>query len=656
MKIQFAISVVFLLFQLQSVSQKSFNEKDILLTVDGRGTEAGEFIRMYQKSPSSGDNSDIVDFLEKFIIYKLKVADAIREGYDKLESFHNELSGYRNQLAQEYLSDRETREKIIRQAYERYLTEINAWHILVNCPQDANPSDTLAAWKKAMELRERIINGEPFEQVARSSSDDRSVTLNGGNLGYFTAFQMIMPFEEAAYSLKKNVISMPVRTSYGYHIIKVADRRPSKGRIKVAHIMKSAPPGVSDSVAVNAEKQIYEIWNMLNEGKPFASLAAKYSDHKASANQGGELDWFGTGEMINEFSEAAFAIKDTGEYSKPVRTVYGWHIIKLINREPPGTFEQTKSYLESRINQSYLNSLSRNALVEKLKKEYKLRVNSLVFNWFVANTDTLVIAGQKKYNRAGIPRTSLYTFADQRFSANDFATYVEKRNSMVPAIDPVVFVTRMMETRISDHIIDYENNRLEAKYPEFRYLMNEFHDGILMFNISEKKIWNQVFEDTLGIKNFYEATKQNYLTPEKINGWHCIFKDPKKEKKFVRTLKKYFEKNASVEKLSEKFNSRGDTVLVINSVEWTAGEDKELEGLTLAKGIHRIISADYPSYVVIDRVTGPSPRPLDEVKAEIIAGYQDWLEKEWVKQLKSEYTVSVDQELFDKIKEETRHE
>lgn len=656
MKLQFAISVVFLLFQLKSVSQNQINEKDILLTINGRSVEVGEFLRMYQKSPSPDLHSDIDDFLEKFIIYKLKVANAISEGYDTLKSFHDELSGYRNQLAQEYLSDKDTREKILRQAYERYLTEINAWHILVNCPQDGNPSDTLAAWKKAMEIRERIINGESFEQVARSTSDDRSVTLNGGNLGYFTAFQMIMPFEEAAFSLRKNVISMPVRTSYGYHIIKVTDRRPSQGKIRVAHIMKSAPPGASDSVLINAEKQIYQIWNMLNEGKSFDSLALKYSDHKTSASLGGELEWFGAGEMINDFSEAAFAIRDTGEYSKPVRTTYGWHIIRLIEKRPPGTFEQTKSYLESRINQSYLNSISRNALIEKLKKEYKLKVNSSVYNWFVDNTDTLIIRGQKKYNRAEIPPASIYSFADQSLSADEFASYMEKRYSMISTTDPGVFVKKMMETRISDHILDYENTRLEIKYPDFRYLMNEFHDGILLFDISEKKIWNRAFEDTLGLKDFYEANKQNYLTPEKINGWLCIIKDPKKEKKFLRASNKLSEENGLMEKLLAKYNRRGDTVLVVKETEWISGESKEIDGLMPVKGIHRINSGDYPSFFVVNNVTKPSPRPFDEVKAEIITDYQDWLEKEWIKQLKSVYPVSVDQRLFDKIKEEKSYE
>ena len=244
MKIRLS-QLIILIIVLPVICQAQDLNTRILLTVGGSNTEAGEFIRMYKKSLEPGKTLQVDDYMQQFTLFKLKVADAISEGYDTTISFRNELNGYRNQLAQNYLTDTQTKEKLLRKAYQRSLTEINAWHILVAMPQNASPGDTLKAWKKANEIRARILNGEPFEQVARSTSDDQSVRINGGNLGYFTVFQMIMPFEDAAYSMKKGALSMPVRTPYGYHIIKVADIRPSKGRIQVAHIMKNAPPGTA---------------------------------------------------------------------------------------------------------------------------------------------------------------------------------------------------------------------------------------------------------------------------------------------------------------------------------------------------------------------------------------------------------------------------
>ncbi|MBK8883512.1 MAG: peptidylprolyl isomerase [Bacteroidales bacterium] len=283
------------IFVLPLICQAQDMNSGILMYVGNNSTEAGEFIRMYKKSLEPDNTLQVDDYLKQFTLFKLKVADAISEGYDTTKAFRSELNGYRSQLAQNYLTDSQTKENLLRKAYQRSLTEINAWHMLIALPQDASPVDTLKAWKKANEIRARILQGESFDLVARSTSDDKSVKINGGNLGYFTAFQMIMPFEDAAYSMKKGSLSKPVRTPYGYHIIKVTDIRPSKGRILVAHIMKNAPPGTSESDIKRAEEEIYKIYKELLEGGVFSELAKKYSDHKESAAKGGELNWFGSG-------------------------------------------------------------------------------------------------------------------------------------------------------------------------------------------------------------------------------------------------------------------------------------------------------------------------------------------------------------------------
>ena len=251
--------ILFILSCSFSFAQKP--DEKILMTVAGRDVEAGEFIRMYNKSLDPAYKTDLDDYLEQFIAFKLKVADAIEQGYDTTKAYREELEGYRNQLAQSYLTDPDIKEKLLRKAYQRSLSEVNASHILVSCTPDASPEDTLKAYKKAIDIRERILRGEAFEQVAKATSDDKSVLINGGNLGYFTVFQMITPFEEAAYTLKPGTVSMPVRTPYGYHIIKVSDLRPSKGKIRVAHIMKSAPPGSDDQTVRKAEREINNIYD-----------------------------------------------------------------------------------------------------------------------------------------------------------------------------------------------------------------------------------------------------------------------------------------------------------------------------------------------------------------------------------------------------------
>jgi peptidyl-prolyl cis-trans isomerase SurA len=627
----------------------------ILMTVGENKVEAGEFIRMYKKSLDPGRAQSIDDYLEQYILFKLKVADAVNEGYDTTRAFISELKGYRNQLAQHYLTDTETKEELLEKAYQRSLTEINAWHILVSIPQPNSPDDTLKAWQKAFDIRERILKGEPFEQVARGTSDDQSVKVNGGNLGYFTAFQMIMPFEDAAFSLNTGAVSLPVRTPYGYHIIKVIDKRPSKGKVRVAHIMKAAPPSSNENEAKTAEKEINIIYNKLEGGASFSELAKQYSDHKESATAGGELNWFGAGEIISDFSEAAFMLKDTGEYTKPVKTIYGWHIIKLLEKKPNSSFEESKSYLESKINQSYLNSLSKKSFIDKLKKEYNFKINENALNWFILNTDTLVIQGLKRINRSGMPAGNLYTFADQRYTTREFANYIDKRGAMILTNDSSVYIKSSLETRASDHILSYENSVLENKYPEFRYLMNEFHDGILLFEVSGKKIWNRLSEDSTGIRQYYEANKNNYLTSPAIDAKIYTLRSADGEKLLTKTYKKFSRKSNTDTRLTAKFN-KTDSLLYISEKIWYKGDDKDIDNIKWEKGEKYFFRNGFPSVILIKEVIDPVPLEFEKIHGEMMAGYQEMLENEWIKQLKEKYTVKINNIVLEEVKKKLKNE
>ena len=655
MKIRSAISILIFII-LSGICQAQDLNSKVLMTVAGKNIQSGEFIRMYKKVLEPGKKTDVDNYLQQYIIFKLKVADAIAEGYDTTKSFKNELNGYRNQLAQNYLTDTQTTEALLKKAYQRSLKEINAWHILVALPPEASPEDTLKAYKKATDVRERIIKGEPFEQVARGSSDDQSVKINGGNLGYFSVFQMIMPFEDAVYDLKKGAISMPVRTPFGYHIIMVANTRPSKGRIKVAHIMKASPPGTDDKAAKQAEDEINDIYKKLQGGASFRELAKKYSDHKESAANGGELDWFGAGEIISDFSEAAFAISDTGKFTKPVRTIYGWHIIKLLGRKSPGTFEESRSFLESKMNQSYLNSISRKSFTDKLKKEYKFNINDEAYNWFVHNTDTLIIQGLKKYNRTTLPAGDLYSFANQRLTTNEFANYIEKRGDMIVTKDSLFFINSSIETRSSDDIINFENSVLESKYPEFRYLMNEFHDGILLFDISGKKVWNRVNADSVGLHTYYEDHKNNYLSRKGVEAKIYILKLTSEEKTFYSQFKKYSEKPDKDQLLLKYFNKKNDTLLIIKEGKWFRGDDKEIDNIQWVTGSQTFVKDGYPAIIIINKIVEPVPAKFSDIQGDMITGYQEYLESEWIKQLKLKYTVKVDSTILIELKKTLSNE
>ena len=272
-------------------------------------------------------------------------------------------------------------------------------------------------------------------------------------------------------------------------------------------------------------------------------------------------------------------LTDTGKYTKPVHTIYGWHIIKLLDKKAPGTFEESRSFLESKINQSYLNSISKKSFVEKLKKEYNFQINQDAYNWFVRNTDTLIIQGLKKYDRTTMPEVNLYSFANQAITTNEFANYIEKRGSMVITKDSSVFINSSIETRASDHLISYENSILENKYPEFRYLMNEFHDGMLLFEISGKKVWNRVSNDSSGLRQYYEEHKNNWLSRRGIEAKIYTLKSSDGEQLLTSAFKKYSQKSDLDKLLLKKFNKKNDTLLIIKEGKWFKGDDPEIDKL-----------------------------------------------------------------------------
>jgi peptidyl-prolyl cis-trans isomerase SurA len=633
-----------------------YDEKRVLMTIAGRNVESGEFVRMYSKSIDPSHKEDLKEYLDQFIAFKLKVAEAINEGYDTTRAFREELNGYRNQLAQSYLTDPDIREKLLKKAYERYKWEVNASHILISCRPDASPADTLKAYHKAVAIRERLLNGEAFDLVAREVSDDRSVQSNGGNLGYFTVFQMITPFEDAAYNLEPGSVSMPVRTNFGYHIIRVNDKRPARGKIKVAHIMKAIPPG-SDQLTINrAESEIKEIYSLLLKGESFSNLARERSDHKETASVGGEMNWFGTGEIIPGFSEPAFALKDTGDITLPFKTVYGFHIIKLLDRKPPGTWEEIRPSLEAKLNQANISALGKKSFIAHLKKEYNFRIDTSVHDWFVKNTDTLILRGIKGYNTNTLPQGNIFSFADKSFSSADFASYLEKRRPQATGYNPAYFIDLSLDALSSEELTKYENSMLEIKYPDFKYLIAEFHDGILLFDISSDKIWNRVQDDTTGLRNYYLENKNKYLSGKSIEGKLYLLRDQKGERFLASAFRKYRNSGSIDSLLLSRFNSKGDTMLVISSGKWFTGDDKEIDKIAWSKGTHKLKKDGFPAVIKIEKVNEPAQLPFSEVQADVISGYQDWLTEDWIEQLKKKYTIEIDSTVYENVRKKLENE
>ncbi|MDZ7738985.1 MAG: peptidylprolyl isomerase [Bacteroidales bacterium] len=647
--------IIYLIVLLSSISSKAQND-DILLKVNDREVSADEFKWLYFKNNAGEQYSDIDEYLKLYIRLRLKVEAAEDAGIHLTSSFKNEFSAYRKQLAKNYLTDQEVKEELLERAYERYKTEINAYHILVRCPADAPAEDTLKAYNKAMNIRQRITLGEPFESVAKGASDDPTAIMNGGNLGFFTVFQTPLPFENAAYRMRVGELSIPVRTSSGYHIIKIQDKNPNPGRIKVAHIMKATPPGSTEAQRARAKLQIDSLYQILEEGADFSALARKHSDDNMSASNGGELPWFGSGEMIHEFSVAAFNLMRDNEYTKPVKTAYGWHIIKRLEKESLPSYEKAKKYLENRLSHSYLLEISKKSFAEKLKKEYNFNLNKNALNWFYEKADSAFRHGHQFKDIASLPGDILYSFASEECSMKDFAIYINQKGDHVPAWDSIIFINELLDQKVYSHLLEYEDSRLEEKYPGFRYLMNEFYDGILFFEMSDSLIWQRSVNDSTGLSSYYESRKDEFM--EEAAAKARIFEIDSdagrwKTRRLTRIIKRKHDRENFYTKIMDKAISGKDTLVNITEGTWDKGENKILDGIRWKEGIHETEHNNGIILVDILQIREERPMLLEDVKSTIIPDYQEYLEEQWVNKLMEKYDVSLNRAVLQKLKQES---
>ena len=423
-------------------------------------------------------------------------------GLDTLKSFHQELKTYRDQLAKSYLTDNETIDKFIREAYSRMQIEVKVSHIMVMIPKNPSPEDTLKAFRKISDIHKRILGGEPFEKLADELSEDPSAKSNHGDLGYFSAFRMVYPFENGAYNTKIGEISSPVRTQFGYHIIKVLGTRPSFGEIKVAHIMVAVPQDASEIKWNEAREKIYKINERIKKGEDFGTLAHELSDDQNSGRNNGELPLFGSGQMVPEFETPAFALKNPGDLSLPVKTTFGWHIIKLIEKPGVKPYDQIKNELKTKVLRDERASITSSSFVAKLKKAYDHKEFPKNLTCFYL-LDTAVYSGQFNFTGNCNLKNSVLRIEKKEFSGDDFLQFLKTNQFPTRNTSIVSYINQSFKKFEEKTYISYEDLNLEKKYPDFYHLVDEYHDGILLFNIMEQEVWGKASKDTIGLLNYY---------------------------------------------------------------------------------------------------------------------------------------------------------
>jgi peptidyl-prolyl cis-trans isomerase SurA len=564
------------------------NTKEVLFSINEKPYYTDEFARVYKKNldlVKDESQKDLNQYLELFIGYKLKVNKAYKLGLQNNPQYQSELKSYRTQLAKNYFNDTKITQELIEEGYNRLQKEIKASHILILVDENAAPADTLKAYRKIEDISKRALAGEDFAALATQYSEDPSAKENKGSLGYFSAFRMVYPFESAAYNTPKGEISKIIRTRFGYHIIKVDDIRNNRGEVTVAHIM-ILKPKPEDADQDKAKNTIDDIYKKLQQGEKFEDLAKQFSEDKSSSSKGGVLNKFGSGQLSSEeFENTAFALTQPNEVSKPFESQFGWHIVKLIEKHPIKTMDEMKNELESKIGKDDRSKKIVASLNEKLRKKYTYKkdakqyalVSKLVTDAFYEGKWTLP-ANAKDFT------APLLTINDKKIDGKTFLDFVEKQQKAGSGIKPVSkMVDGLYEKFLDEQLSTYYDDNLENEFPEFANVMEEYRDGLLLFDLMEKEIWDRSKTDTIGLQKFYDDHKMEHLWKKRVVA--TIISSTKMEeiKKALAMLKKKTEP----QEIKAKLNVGNMVNIMTNSGTFEEGNDALPKGMKYEIGLQR---------------------------------------------------------------------
>ena len=626
-------------------------DSDILLTISEEPVLANEFVRVYNKNLNlvqDDSQKEVESYLELFINYKLKLAEARFLGYDKDPVYLRELRSYKNQLTQNYLTDSNVTDDLVLEAYDRTLNEIRVQHVLVRVKEFE--TDTLKAYTEIQAFQERLKN-DTFESLKKEVHDGKSVFVE--DLGFFTAFKMVYNFETTAFNTKVGEISNPFRTKFGFHVLKVLEKRKSKGQVSVAHIMIANTQ--KDTMLV-AKDRIQELYRLLLQGEDFGNLAKQFSDDKSSSMRNGKLKPFKSGQINSiSFGNTAFSLKEKGDISEPIQTEFGWHILKLINKQPVDEFKKIKEDLEDQVRKDSRSQIVKVKMLDNLLTHYKLKgLNpniALLKSNIIYNSSNNTWELSDNFNDL----RSILTIQKTSYSYRDFLIFLNKNNKLTNKNRTTkLTLNKQYKLFLEQSVFQYQKDNLENENQDFANILNEYREGLLLFELMQDKIWEGAKNDSVGIKAFYNLNKEYYLWPDRVVGSVVRSSNLKNVKK----VRKLWIKGYSNQMIDELLNKTKQNVIFSNG-EFALGESPLPQSFTITTGgeseikspISKVIEENNSFYVVnVNEFKPQSQKSLEEAKGQLISDYQTKLEAQWILELKSKFDVNVNQDIFQKVK------
>lgn len=647
-KLAITLSLLFTILLINAQTHKA----EAVFAINKDTVYLDEFIRMYNKNLSykDSDSQNADQYLQLYITFKQKVAEAKVLKLDSEQSFINEFNQYKQQIIDNALIDSSVFKNEVKAVYNRLNKEVNASHILINIDKNATPADTLLAWNKAKEIKDRALKGEDFEKLAKEFSQDPSAKQNGGNLGYFGVFKMVYPFEKTAFETKKGNISNIVRTQFGYHIIKVNDIRESAAKRKAAHIMILDMANTSANEQTKAKPLIDSIYNLLVEGKDFSYLANKYSADKGSASKGGELPYMSSGTTVPEFDNVLFSMNELNSISKPFKTKYGWHIIKLLEIKKTESFQNEKKQIEEKLSKTYGGQNHKNKLIDKYIQNNCIATNIKTVNNIINYLGDVIYSDLS--NIKPLPKSEqLFKLGNIEFTNNDFLKFLSQKNTKAnknqTANNYVSLMVELYKKQLAEENITKD---LLAENPELRLLIKEYYEGILIFNAMEQEIWRRAQTDTLACKDLFNQNPNKYTWDKYANATIITFPNTVSDKKIKTLAKLCFTNHSKFEIALIKFNKKNKTEVSFKNIDTPKGFNRNIDTLDWNRGVSEIINdKETKTTVVFHNVTTNKNKTFEEAKSEISNELQSVFEKNWLLKIEQNHPATLNTEAINKI-------
>jgi len=626
------------------------NKKNVLLTINSNPVYSSDFTKVFNKNLDlvvEESQKNVAGYLDLFIDYKLKITEAYAQGLDKNQQYIKEFKKYEDQLAKKYIYDKRIVSKLVEEAYDRSLEEINAEHILVLSNLNDSPNDTLKAYNKIKEAHVKALKGENFTSLVIEYSEEPGAKKSKGKLGYFTAFQMVYPFENTAYNTNVGEISEITRTSFGYHIIKINDRRKKKPKINVSHIMIFSN---NDKKAEDTEERINELYAMIMQGEPFENIAKQFSEDKNTGVKGGQLKTFGPGDLkAPKFENAAYSIKNEGEIIAPIQSAFGWHIIRLNEKFSIPSFEEQKDDIEKKVKGGARALIVTQAINNKIIKKYGFKEGESYISYFNNYVNDSILS--RKWTYSSIPLTEnqiLFTIGDHDVTYTDYAEYLRDNQKTIKKYANKESLLIDMYVRFKNETLkNYFKERLEVENKEYATIINDYRNGLLVYDVMNKNIWQIAKIDSTGLKNYYEKTKNNYNWKKRLDVDIYSSSDEITTKQ-VQTLLMRGEESATIKK---QINSDGKINIIAVSDVFEIDQSELPEGLIPVKGVSDIKLND-GFYVVVNikEVIEPTLKEFDEVRGTVISDFQTEIEEKWMQSLRDKYEVKINNKSLKKLK------